>query len=626
MRFQILGALEAEGPTACGTISAAMPRRVLALLLNYNRTVTVSSLVDELWDTRPPKLARKTVQTYIYTLRKHLDGPGAGPSRIESSPLGYKIRVQAGELDYWEFEDAVQQGLAELRGGDPRRALERWRGAQRLWRGAMLADVRLGSLLQPIVTRVEGDLLRLREQVIDVALDLDEYRDLLPELELLAATNPLHEGFHAQLMTALNGAGDRGRALSVFTGLRDRMVESLGLDPSPRLVELQKQIIEGTLDRAPAAPAEALSSADTPVIVTPAQIPPDSADFVGREREHHELMGLAGRRSAGSAPRVVVLTGAAGVGKTTLATHVGHALRPEFPDGQLFAALGPVVDPVDVLEQFLRAFGVPRSQVPDTLAERTSLYRSWTAGRRLLVILDDAVHVETLTHLIPAGPACAALVTTRVGLQGLAGAQLVRVGPLPVADGVDLLRQVAGDARIAEEPGAADRLVRLCDNLPLAIRAAAEKLAARPSWPVVELVDRMRDGDQRLQELVTRRLDPSASFEDACLRLAPAYRWAFRRLCAIDGTGFTMRDAAGVLRTSLANAECPVAELVDANILTVAGTTPEGRVTYRFPELVRLHALRRPEPARPANLPVDVQQWTSTGASWNAPTRASQVA
>jgi predicted ATPase len=337
-------------------------------------------------------------------------------------------------------------------------------------------------------------------------------------------------------------------------------------------------------------------------------------------------MGLALRRSAGNAPRVAVLTGAAGVGKTTLATHVGHALRPEFPDGQLFAALGPVADPFEVLEHFLRAFGIPRSQIPDTLPERTGLYRSWTAGRRLLVILDDAVHAETLTRLIPAGPGCAALVTTRVGLQGLAGARYVKVGPLPVADGVHLLRQVAGDARVTKEPAAAHQLVRLCDNLPLAIRAAAEKLAARPSWPVAELADRMRDCDRRLQELVTRRLDPSASFEDAYLRLAPAYRWAFRRLCAIDGTDFTPQDAARALGTDLANVECPVAELVDANILTVAKATPEGQVTYRFPDLVRLHALSCHEPAHPSDVPVDVREWTSLGASWNAPARTSNVA
>ncbi|MFE7506912.1 BTAD domain-containing putative transcriptional regulator [Promicromonospora sp. NPDC057488] len=602
-----------------------MPRRVLALLLlSYNRTVTVSSLVDELWDS-PPKLARKTVQTYIYTLRKHLDDPAAEVSRIESSPLGYKILVRPGELDHAEFEATVQRGTAALRDGDPEGALRRWREALGLWRGAMLADVHLGSLLQPIVTRAEGDRLRLQGQVIDVALGLGEYRDLVPELELLAATNPLHEGFHAQLMTALSGAGDRSRALDVFAGLRDRMVESLGLDPSTRLVELQRRVIEGTLDRGSGVHAEP-PAADHPVAVTPAQVPPDTADFVGRVREHQEVTGLATRRSAGSAPRVVVLAGATGVGKTTLATHAGHTLRPEFPDGQLFAALGPAADPFDVLEHFLRAFGIPTSQIPDSLAERTSLYRSWTAGRRVLVVLDDAVHVERLAHLIPAGPGCAALVTTRVGLQGLAGARLVKVGPLAAADGVRLMRQVAGDARVVGDPGAANRLAHLCDNLPLAIRAAAEKLAARPSWQVAELVERMADGDSRLQELVTRRLDPSTSFEDAYLRLAPAYRWAFRRLCALGSTAFTLEDAAAALLTDVASAECPVAELVDANMLVVAEPTHDGHVAYRFPELVRLHALLRHEPALTAGLPDDVRQWTSLGAGWSAPASAGKVA
>ncbi|MCF4123373.1 winged helix-turn-helix domain-containing protein [Antribacter sp. KLBMP9083] len=621
MRFRILGPLEVEGAVEGGTMSAAMPRRVLAmLLLSHNQTVTVSSLVDELWGSHPPKLARKTVQTYIYQLRKHLDRPDARTSRIESSPLGYRLCVEPGELDLWEFKDAVQRGRAEVRGGDPVRALELWREALDLWRGPMLTDVHLGSLLEPHVAQIESDRIRLQEQLIDVALDLGEYRELLPELEKLAAANPLHEGFHAQLMTALSATGDRNGALTVFTGLRDRMVETLGLDPSARLTALQKAIIEGTLEHTPATTTGTPRPAVWPVAVTPAQLPPDSADIVGRGRERNEVMGLC-RQAGGTAPQVVVLAGTAGVGKTALAVHAGHALRPEFPDGQLFAGLGAVVDPFDVLEHFLRALGVPPAQIPDRLSERTSLYRSWTAERRLLVVLDDAVHVETLAHLIPAGPGCAALITTRVGLPGLAGASVVRVGPLPTADGVRLLRRVTGDARVAREPDAAARLVELSDNLPLAIRAAAEKLSARPAWTVEELVTRMRDGEHRLQELVTRRLDPGASFEDAYLRLAPAYRWAFWRMSTIRRAGFTLQDVADALGTSVASAECPVAELVDANLLTIVDTRPDGGTSYRFPELIRLHALSRGEPPR-SPVPADVRQWTAHGARWTRPLTA----
>ncbi|GAA1980707.1 hypothetical protein GCM10009799_02260 [Nocardiopsis rhodophaea] len=573
----------------------------------------MNSLVDELWDASPPKLARKTVQTYVYQLRKELAAQGAGQRVIESRPQGYMIRLSPGELDYWDFQTAVDQGWEALRQGDSRAALDLLRGALALWRGPALADIGLGPLLSAQVAHLEGVRLRLQEEIIDVALRLGEYRGLIAELERLITANPLHEGFHAQLMMALAGRGDRSGALDVFQRLRARIADELGLDPSERLVDLQRELIQGTLEVAPAAelPAEPAEPAGKKAPrMTLAQLPPDCADFVGRRQELSAITG-AFQRARGTAPAVMVVAGQTGAGKTTLAVRAGHLMRSDFPDGQLFASLSGPVEPFDVLGSFLRATGVPPDQIPEQLPERVNLYRSWTAERRVLVVLDDAAYVQRLTPLVPAGPDCAVLITSRVGLPGLAGASVVTVGPLPAEDGVQLLDRVAGGTRAASEPEAAHRLVALCDNLPLAVRAAGEKLAARPPWPVQKLVTRMLDSDRRLQELVTGQLNPSEWFENACLRLSPSYRWALLRLCSIGPVAFPLDQAAEVLGTDPGSAECPVAELVDAHLLRVVGTTDGGAALFRFPDLIRIHVLSRDDAQASAPTPPEsVSQWT----------------
>jgi len=590
------------------------------LLLNYNSSVSLNSIVDELWDSSPPKLARKTVQTYVYQLRKQLAAQGAGQQVIESRPQGYMIRLSPGELDYWDFQDAVDRGQEMLRTGDPRAALETLRGALALWRGPALADVGLGPLLSAQALYLEGVRLRLHEEVIDVSLRLGEYRGLISELERLIAANPMHEGFHAQLMMALAGTGDRSGALDVFQGLRGRMADELGLDPSERLVDLQSELIRGKLDLAPVAeslPGEPAQEAqESGFRTTLAQLPPDSADFVGRERELSAVVEPC-RATGVAAPAVVVVTGQTGSGKTALAVRAGHLMRSGFPDGQLFASLSGPVEPFDVLGSFLRASGLPDERIPEQLPDRVGLYRSWTAERRVLVVLDDAAYVEKLVPLLPAGPGCAVLITSRVGLPGLAGASVVNVGPLPAEMGVQLLRRVVGATRVAREPEAALRLVALCDNLPLAVRAAGEKLAARPPWPVQKLVTRMLGDDRRLQELITGQLNPGEWFENACLRLAPPYRGALLRLCSIGPVAFPLEKAADVLETDPASAECPVAELVDAHLLRVVGTTDGGAALFRFPDLIRLHVLAR-EDAQ-ASLPTppeNVSQWTLERIRW----------
>jgi DNA-binding SARP family transcriptional activator len=583
-----------------------MPRRVLAMLLtNYNQTVSIASLIDELWETTPPRLARKTVQTYIYQLRKEFDA--SGRTLIESHGIGYAIRLAEDELDLAEFDGKVRlaRTLLETRRGDD--ALGLFREALDLWRGSAMADIEPGAALAARIEHLEARRACVREEAFDVALALGRYREVVEELELLVRDHPLHEGFHAQLMTALAGTGNRSRALNVFEQLRDRLVAEIGLDPSDRVTELHARLLDDTVELFSDSSASVLAL--TSGAVVPAELPAAGTTLIGRDGELAAIRRCSG--GAKGMPGIVVLTGQPGAGKTALAVRAGHQLRAEFPDGQLFAVLGAGGDAFTVLGSFLQAIGVPPGQVPDGLSGRERLYRSATADRKMLLVLDDVTDETQVMPLLPAGSECAVVITSRTRLLGLDGASVVTVDAMTEDEGLRLLASLVGEDRVARERDSAARLVALCEWTPLAIRAAAEKLTARPPWRIEKLVARMEDPAQRLQELVTGGNDPAVRFEDAVERLTPPYRWAFGRLCTIGPEPFTVEAAALVLDIDPAGAECPLAELVAAHLLRIFGVAGDGATLFQFPELLRLHVLSRQEAQpQPTDVPANVRQWT----------------
>ncbi|WP_268966982.1 ATP-binding protein [[Actinomadura] parvosata] len=366
-----------------------------------------------------------------------------------------------------------------------------------------------------------------------------------------------------------------------------RRLENGGLwQPRSRSVLLLAQALE--LD---GAERELLAGeAGEPAVTTivPRQLPAGLATLIGRE---DELAALTGDHHAGPAP-VVAIDGMAGTGKTALAVHAGHRLAPGFPDGQLFVDLrghAPgrrPVEPGEALARMARALGVPDADVPEHLDDRAALYRSVLAGRRVLIVLDDALDEHQIHPLLPGGPGCRVIVTGRRRLSGLGDARGLPLDVLSPAAAVALFTGVAGWDRVAGVPrDDLHEVVARCGWLPLAVRVAADRLRARPTWSVRHLLDRLA-GD-RLAELAAGRHDVAAALDASYDRLPSDLRRAYRLLGSHTGAEFGPSTAADLLGTGASQAERMLEHLLDAHLLREAAP---GR--YRFHDLVRDHASR----------------------------------
>jgi tetratricopeptide (TPR) repeat protein len=263
--------------------------------------------------------------------------------------------------------------------------------------------------------------------------------------------------------------------------------------------------------------------------IVPRQLPGSVRHFVGRASELTALTCLRDDVGTGSAAAISVLGGMAGVGKTALAVHWAHQVAGEFPDGQLYVNLRgyDAEQPMtagDALAGFLRALGVPGPDVPGDAGERAAMYRSLLAGRRVLVLLDNAYHVEQVRPLLPGSPGCVTVVTSRDSLAGLVardGAARLDLDLLPLAEAVGLLRALIGN-RVAACPDAADALAERCARLPLALRLAAELAAARPAASLGELAGELAD-QQRL-------LDRLAAGGDPRTAIRAVFSWSYQHL------------------------------------------------------------------------------------------------
>ena len=348
------------------------------------------------------------------------------------------------------------------------------------------------------------------------------------------------------------------------------------------------------------AHADVVQLAPAPVVHRPAQLPADVPDFTDRVEAIGLMLGaVRAAEAAAAVPPVLAVSGVGGSGKSALGVHVGHLLREDHADAQLFVNLRGVeaasLDPGDVLDGFLRSLGVEGSRIPPAVDDRARLYRAALAGLRAVVLLDNARDEAQVRPLLPGGRHCAVIVTSRRSLPGLEGAVAVPLDVLEPEQGLELLTAVAGAARVAAEPEAAREVVALCESLPLAIRVVGAKLVAKPHWTVARLAERLRDERRRLGELSVGDLDVRGTFMLSYRGLEPELQRAFRLAGQVAGPDFPAWTLAALLDVDVDRAEELAEGLVEAQLFEVSREDATGELRYRLHDLLRVFALERGE-------------------------------
>ncbi|MFI9274926.1 BTAD domain-containing putative transcriptional regulator [Kitasatospora sp. NPDC052896] len=586
MRIRLLGPVELRTPDgSLAALAGAQRRAVLALLaLHLGRPVPVERFFELLWGDEPPAQARAALQVHVAALRKVLGG-----SRFEllTRAPGYLLNGPQDAVDTRLFG----QLTTEAETSDDATAAALHQRALGLWRGGALADLPDTELRRALAERLEESRVRAVNSWAERRLRLRGADEAIPALEQNVRADGLHEPTVALLIRCLHQVGRGSDALAVYRRARERLADELGVTPGPALREAVAAVLS---DGGSAAPAAAEPSASPTGSATPAtarQLPRRHAGFVGRYRESRWLDQECGADRLGDGLAVVV--GPAGSGKTATVVRWAHQVAADFPDGQLFVDLrgfdpaGPA-EPAEVLGRFLRALGLAEHTIPADPAARARRYRAETEHRRLLVVLDNARSAADVTALLPAGPDCATVVTSRNSLEDLVvteGAALLRLEALPVEDALGLLERMLTPTRVRADLPAAHRLIALCDHLPLALRIAAARLASRPGWTVADLVTELADEHTRLTALDTRgALSVRSMLILTHRHLSTKGAELGILLAAHPGHEVDAYAAAALLGSDLRTARHALGDLAAYHLLTESAPGRYGRH-----DLVRLH-------------------------------------
>ncbi|MEV0631725.1 AfsR/SARP family transcriptional regulator [Nonomuraea wenchangensis] len=586
VKFRLLGHMHAtSGDGEEVELGPAKQRSVLAMLLSdVGEVVLADQLVDGLWGAAPPPGARGTLYSYVARLRRALHAHGV---ELRRHTGGYVLQVEQEQVDLHRFLRLVDEAQAVHEGP---RAAALLHEALSLCRRELLVGLP-GPWAAGTRTRLEQVRVAAALRYHEIQLAAGRAEEIVARIYELAMAHPLDERLAAQLMTALYQCGRQAEAVQVYEAVKENLGSRLGVAPGPDLRGVLLRVLPDRHPAAPAASAVAPHAAPhaapvagvhlvgapvvgAPVVGRPRQLPAALADFTGRDQALDEVV----RHLAGSSEHGVglaVIAGPGGVGKSALAVQAAHRLCQSFPGGQLYVDLHGLdprpADPAEVLERFLRALGVHRTAIPDGLEPRAEMYRDLLAERRVTVVLDGAGGEAQVQPLLPGAPGSAVLVTSRYRLPGLPGARPWQLGMLPRHDALDLLRAIAGHERFEREPRASDELVRLCAGLPLAVRVAGARLAARPHWPVGRLAARLADPRLCLDELSHGTADVRATLAAGYRLLEEPARRLFTSL-GLDGrTRFSAATAAALLGADLPAAHDLLARLVEVCLLDAAG-------------------------------------------------------
>ena len=566
----LLGVVEFRVDGRVVDVGHARQRCVLAVLaVESNRVVSVDALVARVWGDRAPQRARETLYNYLSRLRRALD-PFSGVS-LTRQPGGYVLTVDPMVVDVHRFHHLVAQARAA---DDQDQALVLFEQALGLWRGEPFAGVDT-AWVNELRDSLERDRFAAELDCTDLYLRRGQHNWLLGELVARARAHPLDERVAGQVMLALYQCGRQAEALAHFQRLRERLAEELGIDPNPKLQQRYEQILHSD----PAlidSPAVETVSASRPV---PRQLPAYTRHFVGRAAELHQLDTLLDTAGGGGTVVITAIDGIAGIGKTALALHWAHQIAQRFVDGQLYVNLrgfdptNTPMHPTEALRGFLEALGTSPAPIPTDLEAQAGLYRSLLTDRRVLIVLDNACDTEQIRPLLPAGPRCLVVITSRNQLPGLIiqqGARPLTLDVLSPPEARTLLARHLGPQRLNAEPDAVIELIKHCAGLPLALAIVAARATLHPGLALRVLAKELADEHSRLAALDTG--DPTTSvqalFSWSYHHLSPPAKTMFRLLGLHPGPDIALSAASHLNAIPPQQAQDALNELTRAHLLT----------------------------------------------------------
>jgi len=573
--FRALGPVELWSDGQRQDLGSARPRCILGILLLTPRTVVpAEALIDRVWDDRPPSKARENLSVYVARLRASLRQAAGDEVQLVARAGGYTLDVDPEAIDIYQFRQLRRQADALAASGDYDLAAAALREADGLWRGQALAGVS-GDWVARMRDGLEEERRAAILERVGYELELGRHADLVGELGHLLAQYPLDETLVGHQMTALYWSGRQADALALYRETRDRLVGEQGAEPGPALAELHQRILgrdpelTPSMTRRPgrAAPIDAL--------------PPGPAEFVGRDAE---LARLTGERRDG--PRITVIEGMPGVGKTALAVRAARLAFGQYPDGMLYLDLypGEGLEPSEALHHLLRMLGLPASQIPDTIGDRVALWRAQLARRCLVVVLDNAARPDQIRPLLPMSGDCLFLITSRRRLGDIGDSPALILDVLGPDDAARLFGRIAGEDR-ARDPDQVAEVVRLCGWLPLAIQLTASRVARDSRLSLASLVRELSQSATQLGGTGPASPEVMAAFDLSYQALEPDHQRMLRRLGASPCTEVSLQAAAALDGCTLAAAEKALGVLLDCHLLA---QTPDGQ--FRFHDLIREYA------------------------------------
>ena len=587
MEFQALGPIELWSAGRLQDLGPARARSILAMLLLTPRAmVPAEALIDRLWDTRPPPKARESLSVYIARLRASLrQAVGDSVQLVGRTRGGYLLDVDPEVIDVHRFRRLRRQADALAASGDYDHAAGLLREADGLWRGQALAGIR-GDWAARMRDALEEERRAAILERVGYELELGRHADLVGELGHLLAKYPLDETLVAHQMTALYWNGRPADALSLYRETRGHLVEEQGAEPGAMLSDLHQRI----LGRDPALAARPSGQRQVRA-APPDTLPPETAEFVGRDEELRLLTGEHGS--------IAIIEGMPGVGKTALAVRAARLVSGQYPDGTLYLNLhshdpgGPSLDPAEALHRLLRMLSVPAAQIPETIGQRAALWRAQLSRRRAVVILDDAAGHDQIRPLLPSTGQCLMLITTRRSLPGFGSARSLTLDVLTVGEAITLFQRIAGESRAGDADQVA-AAVELCGRLPLAIQLTAGRIAQDGPPNLGGLIEDPPNLGGLIEELSqlpslggTSAASPemTAAFDLSYRSLEPDHQRFFRRLGISPCACLSLPAAAALGGCTLAEAEKALGTLLDYHLLAPA---PDDQ--FRFHDLIRGYA------------------------------------